>query len=77
MAKIGRRFPVDFTHEIHYIYFGKTDALHLWKNYKRDFRLKNLNTFSNFQSTTMVQQPGDFSYKYKLMVNSPAPQTPS
>jgi Endoplasmic reticulum vesicle transporter len=49
MAKIGRRFPVDFSHTISQLQFGKIHTQ--GEKLRRDFKLKDLNTLNNFRST--------------------------
>ena len=42
MAKLGKRFEVDFTHRVHALFFGTNEEYSKYYTYQKDFKLKHV-----------------------------------
>jgi hypothetical protein len=62
------QMEVDLTHTINHLYFGATKNQAILNSLKSDFNLQSVQTLNNYPSTTIVPQPGPFSYRYKLLI---------
>lgn len=59
---------VDLTHTINHLYFGESKNQAILDSLKSDFNLQSVQTLSNYKSSTIVPQPGQFSFRYKLLI---------
>lgn len=59
-------FAVDLTHTIKDLSFGMTTDDN--NKLKRDFNLKSVHPLRGFHSSKMVNQPGAYTYRYKLLI---------
>jgi hypothetical protein len=68
MRERAGQLNVDLTHTINHLYFGATKNQAILDSLKSDFNLQSVQTLNNYKSTTVVPQPGQFSYRYKLLI---------